>query len=407
MEEVKEEKRRRAGKRYWVVKRGKLYARLQYLDDAGDKRDKYKLITDKRTASSQVEKMRQELKTHGSEILQSDKMTFSDVAERYERVKFIEPQYSNGVKVAGKRSLGPSRSSIKPLKEYFGKRHIRTIKVSDLETYKNKRLNTPVEIEHNVKVEIENPPPGSRKKYFVVKKTVARPRKVASVNRELELLRAIFNFAVEEEWLIKSPFSRRKGIIPKTAEVERDRVLSFKEESDLLAACVDQRKHLKAILICALDTAMRRGEIFKMRWKDIDFDSGEITIPKKNTKTDAQRTVCMTPRLKSALEELKQVALPQEAPRPEDLVFGITSTVKTAWDTLRNNAAITEFRLHDCRHTATTRMIASGSPHMEVMKITGHTQLKTFLRYLNITPETARNVSNRLSEYLNQNRRQD
>jgi integrase len=111
----------------------------------------------------------------------------------------------------------------------------------------------------------------------------------------------------------------------------------------------------------------------------------------------------MTPRLKSALEELKQVAPPQEVPRPNDLVFGITSTIKTAWETLRNNAAIIEFRLHDCRHTATTRMIASGSPHMEVMKITGHTQLKTFLRYLNITPETARNVSNRLSDYLNQN----
>lgn len=45
-------------------------------------------------------------------------------------------------------------------------------------------------------------------------------------------------------------------------------------------------------------------------------------------------------------------------------------------------------------------MIASGSPHTEVMKITGHTQLKTFLRYLNITPETARTVASRLNNYL-------
>ncbi len=81
-----------------------------------------------------------------------------------------------------------------------------------------------------------------------------------------------------------------------------------------------------------------------MCWKDIDFNSDEITIPKKNTKTDAQRSVCMTPRLKAALEEIKQVAPPQEAPRPDDLVFGIASTIKTAWDKLRNNAAITEFR---------------------------------------------------------------
>jgi integrase len=56
-----------------------------------------------------------------------------------------------------------------------------------------------------------------------------------------------------------------------------------------------------------------------------------------------------------------------------------------------------------CRHTATTRMIASGSPHTEVMKITGHTELKTFLHYLNITPETAKRCAACLDNYLNEN----
>lgn len=45
-------------------------------------------------------------------------------------------------------------------------------------------------------------------------------------------------------------------------------------------------------------------------------------------------------------------------------------------------------------------MVASESPHTKVMKITGQTQLKTFLRYLNITPETARTVASRLNDYL-------
>jgi integrase len=81
-------------------------------------------------------------------------------------------------------------------------------------------------------------------------------------------------------------------------------------------------------------------------------------------------------------------------------VFGITNTIKTAFKSACEEAGIKDFRFHDCRHTATTRMIASGSPHTEVMKITGHTQLKTFLRYLNITPETARTVASRLSDYL-------
>lgn len=210
----------------------------------------------------------------------------------------------------------------------------------------------------------------------------------------------MLNFAVENDWLIKNPFSKRKGIISKAAEAERGRILTLDEEEVLLAACVEKRAHLKPILICALDTGMRRGEMFKMRWQDLNFEKMEIRIPKANTKTDAERVVGMTPRLKSELEKLLEVGGAQQAPRQHDLVFGITSTVKTAWDTLRENTGIKNFRLHDCRHTATTRMIASGSPHLEVMKITGHTQLKTFLRYLNITSETAQNVASRLNNYL-------
>lgn len=69
---------------------------------------------------------------------------------------------------------------------------------------------------------------------------------------------------------------------------------------------------------------------------------------------------------------------------------------------LSRRACVQNFRIYDCRHTAPTRMIASGSPHLEVMKITGHTQLETFLRYLNITPETAKKVAGRLNDYLDQ-----
>jgi integrase len=94
-----------------------------------------------------------------------------------------------------------------------------------------------------------------------------------------------------------------------------------------------------------------------------------------------------------------------ETVSPKDknmLVFGITNTIKKAFSSSCKEASVKEFRFHDCRHTATTRMIASGSPHTEVMKITGHTQLKTFLRYLNTTQETANNVASRLSNYLTQ-----
>lgn len=107
---------------------------------------------------------------------------------------------------------------------------------------------------------------------------------MATVNRELAWLRAILSFAVENDWLIKNPFAKTKGIISMTAEVERDRVLSFAEEERLLAACIKERTHLRPVIICALDTAMRRGEIFKMRWQDVNFETNEIYIPQTNTK---------------------------------------------------------------------------------------------------------------------------
>jgi integrase len=188
-----------------------------------------------------------------------------------------------------------------------------------------------------------------------------------------------------------------KGVISKAAEVERDRVLSLEEERRLLAVCVGRRAHLKSLLVCALDTAMRRGEIFKMRWRDVDLAEGEINIPQTNTKTETARTVGITERLKKELRSMWEAS----SMDPQALVFGLTDTIKTAFKSACGEAELVDFRFHDCRHTATTRMIASGSSHTEVMKITGHTQLKTFLRYLNITPETTRRVAMNLDIYLN------
>lgn len=362
--------KKRAQKRYWREIKGCLYARLQYRDDSGKWKEKLKPISDKRTAYRIVEEMRRELELHGQETLQSDKMTFSELVERYRQVKVVPASYQNGVKISGKRSLVYFGYILPTLTDYFGYKQIRSIKPSDLESFKQARLDSVTR--HG------------------------RMRKIASVNRELSILRTILNYAVQNDWLLKNPFSSCQGIIAVSAEVERDRVLSFEEEARLLAVCAGARKHLKPLLICALDTAMRRGEMFKMRWQDVNFTTDEIYIPQTNTKTEEARTVGITPRLKEELEQLWDMS-------PKDLnasVFGVGDSIKTAWKTACRLASIKDFRFHDCRHTATTRMIASGSPHTEVMKITGHTQIKTFLRYLNITPETAKSVASRLNSYL-------
>jgi integrase len=94
-------------------------------------------------------------------------------------------------------------------------------------------------------------------------------RNIGTVNRELSVLRSMLNFAVQNEYLSQNPFSKVRGVIMSSAETERDRILSFEEEARLFDVCTGRRSHLRPILICALDTGMRAGEMFKMRWRDI------------------------------------------------------------------------------------------------------------------------------------------
>jgi integrase len=367
---IEKNKTKRVQKRYWREIKGHLYARLQYQDETGKWKEKLKPISDKRVALRVVEEMRRELEVHGQETLTADKLLFSELVERYREVKVVPATYQNGIKISGKRSLAYFGFILPTLIDHFGKKYIRSIKANDIEAFKQKRLNS---------VTVR----GGK-------------RSIASVNRELSILRTILNFAVQNEWLLKNPFTASQGIISISAEVERNRVLSIEEEQRFLAVCVDQRSHLRPIVICALDTAMRRGEILQMKWSDVNLALGEIHIPQTNTKTEESRIVGITNRLKIELQKIWEQS-PQDT---NSLVFGSIASVKTAWKTACRLANIEDFRFHDCRHTATTRMIASGSPHTEVMKITGHTQLKTFLRYLNITTETASRVANNLNGYL-------
>jgi integrase len=371
---------------------GKIYARIQYLDEVtGKRKEKLKPARNRTEARELVKEMRNELNTRGQEVLEADKITFSAVTDRYARIHLIPAIYQNGIKVAGKRSLTPSQSSLKPVLAYFGWKAIRSIRPSDIEAYKIARLASPVVISVNRKILDDH-----SQKFRTIKESVSRPRKIASVNRELELLRAIFNFAKGEDLVSKSPFETRTKLISTSAELERDRVMSLEEEQRLLGVCVDRKAHLRPLIIAAVDTGMRRGELFKLRWRDVNLGTREILIQASNAKTERMRRVGLTNR-----STFELMTLWNRGPKdPDDRVFGITSTIKTAWKSACDEAGITDLRFHDLRHTATTRMVRSGVPASEVMKLTGHTQTKTFLRYLNLTSESLSSSAGRLDAYL-------
>lgn len=372
---------------------GKLYARIQYIDETTGRRKERTKRADNRTEAWKfVKEMRNELQNHGENVLHSDKMTFQELAEKYEKVKIVEAVYSDGRKVSGLRSTKPLKSALKPLLEHFRRKSIRNIKLSDLESYKLKRINTPVEVEINTKVENND---RTRKKFRIIKIKKTRPRKIATVNRELQLLRAIFRFAKSDNLITSSPFDNQQ-IISASAEHERDKTLSHDEERRLLSVCVERKAHLKPIIITAVDTAMRRGELFKLRWRDVSFKDGMIIVQATNTKTEKTRIIGMTRRVREELSKLWEIS-----PKDENLiVFGITNTIKKSWKSACIEAGIENLHFHDLRHTATTRLIRANVPQSEAMKITGHTQLKTFQRYMNLTNESVTASANLLDSYL-------
>lgn len=343
-----------------------LYARVTYTDLSG-KRKTIERKADSRSHAKELNKqIIRELDEQGTRTLDAYRMTFKQLADWFESRYLIPPKYVGDRKVAGRRTYEDARLILKSLVRFFGAATVREITHADVERFKQKRLDTPV-VSKNKAGEI----------------TSTRQRAIRSVNVELSLLRRILNVAVREGWLARSPFLEGDSLVSAADENKRDRILSREEEERLLAVCVGRRAHLRPIIICALDTGMRRGEMFKLRWRDVDLFSRSIHIQAFNTKTMSERNVPISHRLEKELTGIST----RNRPKPTDLVFGISGTIKRSLKTACRLASVADFHLHDCRHVYATRLIQGGMPVEQVARLLGHTSITTTYRYVNKTPD--------------------
>ncbi len=347
-----------------------LWVRVKYKDEAGNEKVVQRKVDNRTEGKLVIKKLLREIEDHGAKIIDGDRLTFAKLAEQYRERKLQPPTYKGETKVSGLRSYDSQRRRLATLIAYFGNKRIRNINHADIEKFKLTRLK-----DRN-------------------KRRPDDELKVATVNRELQLLRAVFNFARRQGWVTRNPFEQGESLISLAQETKRERILTREEEELLLAACTGRRAHLKAILICALDTALRRNEILSLRWKDVDLSGRLIVVRAATTKTLRDRTVGITDRLAVELQRLSEVA-PDD---PECLVFGYTD-FKRSFEKACAEAGVEGFRFHDCRHAATTRMIQSGMPPAEVVKITGHSQIATFLRYVNTDGQAAQRAAMALDDW--------
>jgi integrase len=351
------------------IKNGKIYARVSYTDERGKRHHLMRRAENKTEAKQIIKKLLRDLEDHGDKLISAEQMTFNDLANYFTEHYLKPAEYVQDRKIAGMRSFDKAKSHFHPVRDYFGTKRLRSITYGDIAKYRAMRLKTPT---------IQN-----------------KQRSIATVNRELSLLRRVLGVAQREGWITKNPFSSGDPLISVADEKKRERILSKEEEQRLLDACIGHRAHLKAIIICALDTGMRQGEIFSLKWKNINFDEQVVTIEAFNTKTMKERQVFMTSRLKRELLNLYSLSIRDL----DDLVFGIQDNCKKAFNSARKISGLSDLRFHDLRHTAATRLIQQNIPLQEVGRILGHTQANTTYRYVNANIDTARRAALALDNF--------
>lgn len=142
---------------------------------------------------------------------------------------------------------------------------------------------------------------------------------------------------------------------------------------------------VKDVVTMALNTGMRQGEIFNLCWFEVDLTRGVIHV--RRTKTGKDRFVPINSRLRPLLENLNRSS---EHVFPSPKTGRALIDVKRQFDRAKILAGIADFRFHDLRHTAATRMADNGADVFTIAAILGHSDIRMTSRYTHATDRARR-----------------
>ena len=207
----------------------------------------------------------------------------------------------------------------------------------------------------------------------------------ASINRELEILRHIFNLAVNEwEWLPKAPKIRMLKEAP-----PRVRFLGFQEADKLMLALPP---HLQPFVQFALSTGCRLSEIRCMEWSRVDLKRNVAWLNHGSTKNGAARGIPLNNDAMIALSMVKG-----QHPRWVFTYQGEPmSVLGSAWKRSLKRAGIQDFRFHDLRHTWASWHVMSGTSLAELMELGGWKTVDCVLRYAHLAPDHLKDAASRI-----------
>jgi integrase len=244
---------------------------------------------------------------------------------------------------------------------------------------------------------------------------IASSRTISTRNHYVQLIRTMSNWAVKKGYRATPFATGDSGVIRRRKARRRNRRLEPGEEEALLAAAPPLAKRL---IIAALETACRQGELLSLQWRDVSLGRGEIILRAEKTKTSTDRVIPISERLRAMLE-MNRTDPSDEEFGPLAYVFGDelghqVKGLKQAWQTLvlkahghtptwawskgktkkgtgtLSAASRAEYRainlhFHDLRHEAGSRLLEAGWPLHEVQQMLGHASLEQTSTYLNAT----------------------
>ena len=149
------------------------------------------------------------------------------------------------------------------------------------------------------------------------------------------------------------------------------------EELRLVDSCEASRSpYMRPLIILAVETAMRRGELLGLLWRHVDWERRIVHLPM--TKNGDSRDVPLSARAYETLWHL-------HAERAEERVFPVSgNTVRLSWEHLRERAGCPDLHFHDLRHEAVSRLFEKGLNVVEVATISGHRELRMLGRYAHL-----------------------
>jgi integrase len=231
---------------------------------------------------------------------------------------------------------------------------------------------------------------------------LAADRSNSTANRYVASLSALLSYAAKERQLLaNNPLQNIKKLKEPKG---RTRILSERERINLIKSCETLKKYpeMIPIVLLAITTGMRRGEILNLRWADIDFRRQKIVI--WNTKNDETRHVPLVgPALRAVREWSKIRPINDSALLFPSQVKGNPQNIfhlDHAWRLVKSSTGLTDFRFHDLRHTAASYLAMNGAGLREIADILGHKTLAMVMRYSHLTEDHKHQTVTRMSNAI-------